>query len=203
MNKADTLDTPHDRIVGDFEPDNFLTNLFRTARAVLLSPRPFYEGMRKDGGFRNPFIFLASCVVLHSLLAGLVTKSLPLIGCNLVSGIVMPFVTSGLLLFFLTSFFKARGTYERAFRVIAYATAINMFSWIPGVELVLGSLRIPLILLVLESYRVYLIVVGLSCAFSIKASRAFLAVVITLFTYMVAGGAIVQVTGGQWPKLAP
>lgn len=174
-------------MINDFEPKNFLSSLFGTAKAVLLSPRSFYEGMKTQGGFRNPFMFLACCIAVHSLLAGLVLNNVTLMAPNLALGIAMPFVTSGFLLFFLRHFFKASGTYEAAFRVNAYAGAISLLSWI------------PLVGIILEFYRIYLLIVGLSSTFSMKVSRAFLAVLMTLFTYMVLGGAIFHITGGRWP----
>jgi len=174
-------------MTNDFEPKHFLASLLAVTKSVLLSPRPFYDGMKTDGGFRNPFIFLLCCIAVHSLLGGLVVSDITLIARNLVLGIVMPFVTSALFLFFLTQFFKASGTYEAAFRVNAYAGAISLLSWL------------PLVGLLLEFYRIYLLVVGLSSAFSMKVSRAFLTVVMTLFTYMVLGGAIFHLMGGPWP----
>lgn len=174
-------------MINDFEPEHFVKNLFRTAKAVLLSPRGFYEGMKTEGGLRNPLMFLVCCVIVHAAIVGVLYKSQSLIARNLVLGTVMPFVTAGILFFFIKGFFKASGTYERAFRVNAYAGAVSLLSWFP----VAGF--------VLEFYRIYLLVVGLSCAFSIKTSRSFLAVLMTLFVYMLLSGAIYHITGGQWP----
>jgi len=186
-------------MIDDFEPGHFFTNLFRTAKAVLLSPKPFYEGMKKEGGLRNPLMFLVCCVIVHSLLAGLVLGNPVLIAYNMFFGIVQPFLTSVFLLLFITHFFKGSGTYEAAFRVNAYAAAVEMFSWIPSIGFVLGFPGIVLIGRLLVLYRVYLIVVGISCAFSTKAFKAFLAVLMTMFMYILLSGAIRQMTGGQWP----
>jgi hypothetical protein len=175
----------------DFEPDHFFPSFLLTAKAVLLSPRSFFEEMKKEGGLRNPFIFLACCVIFHTLVVALVSKNPSLIGRNLGLGLVMPFVTSGILFFILTGIFKARGTYEGAFRVNAYAGAVSLLSWI------------PLAGLLLEFYRVYVIIVGLTSAFSTKASRSFLAVAMTLVLYMVLGAAIFQVIGERPPQTAP
>jgi len=62
---------------------------------------------------------------------------------------------------------------------------------------------VPLVGVLLEFYRIYLIVLGLGSTFSVRASRAFLAVVITLVIYMFLGGTIAHMTGGQWPKAVP
>lgn len=179
-------DTP-----SDFAPGNFLSSLFLTAKAILFSPRLFYEGMNREGGLRNPFLFLTCCVLIHTLIAGLLLQDKSLIASNLLFGIVLPFATAGILFFFITKLFRGSGTYEMAFRVNAYSAAVALLSWIPMAGMLL------------EFYRIYLIVVGLSNAFSIKASRAFMAVVLTIFVYMAASSAVYHITGGQWPKAAP
>ena len=103
----------------------------------------------------------------------------------------MPFVTAWILLFIITRLFKGSGTYEMAFRANAYSAAVALLSWV------------PLVGVVLEFYRIYLIVLGLSSTFSIKTSRAFLAVAITLLVYMFLGTTIGHMTGGPWPGAAP
>jgi len=181
------MEASESHMINDFEPKNFLASLFGTAKAVLLSPRSFYEGMKTQGGFRNPLMFLVCCVAVHSLLAGLVLQNPGLIAYNILFGIVQPFLTSGFLFLFIIHFFKGSGTYEAAFRVNAYAGAISLLSWI------------PLVGLILEFYRIYILIVGLSSTFSMKAFRALLAVLMTIFMYMLLSGAIHHITGGQWP----
>jgi hypothetical protein len=185
------LDTFHDNTMTDFEPHDFLSSLFRTAKAILFSPKRFFEGMKREGGLRNPFIFLACCVLIHTAIVGLLLKNQSLIASNLVFGMVQPFVTAGILFFIITRLFKASGTYEMAFRANAYSAAVALLSWI------------PLVGVILEFYRIYLIVLGLSSTFSIKMSRAFLAVAITLVVYMILGTTIGHMTGGPWPGAVP
>lgn len=185
------MDTPHHDMMTDFEPDNFLRSLFDTSKAILFFPKKFFEQMKTSGGLRNPFIFLACCVLIHALIVGLLRKNQTLVVANLVWGIIMPFVTAGILLFIITRLFKGSGTYEMAFRVNAYSAAVAFLSWIPMVGVLL------------EFYRIYLIVLGLRSTFAVKASWAFLAVVMTLVIYMFLGGTIAHMTGGQWPKAVP
>ncbi len=52
--------------------------------------------------------------------------------------------------------------------------------------------------LLLEIYRFYLLVVGLGAAFSIKASRALMAIVFTVAVYILAAAALNYIAGGQW-----
>ena len=185
------MESTNQDIPTDFAPGNFLSSFFLTTKGVLLSPGRFYEGMNREGGLRNPFLFLTSCVLTHTLIVGLWLKNQSLIASNLLFGLVLPFVTAGILFFFITKLFKGSGTYEMAFRVNAYAAAVALLSWVPMAGMLL------------EFYRIYLIVVGLSSAFSIKASRSFIAVVLTIFVYMAASAVLYHVTGGPWPKATP
>ena len=57
--------------------------------------------------------------------------------------------------------------------------------------------------LFLEFYRLYLIAWGLSYAFSIRVSRAALAILMTIVTYIVLGQVVFYVLGGQQPTTAP
>ncbi len=183
--------SPEQDVPTDFAPGNFLSSFFRTTKAVLFSPGLFYKRMRTEGGFRNPALFLVCCVLIHTLFVALSVRNQTLIVRNMTYGIAMPFVTAGMLFLFITRFFKASGTYEAAFRVNAYAAAMNLVTWIPVVGLLL------------EFYRLYLIAWGLSYAFSIRASRAALAIVMTMITYIVLGYIVFHVLGVQWPKAAP
>jgi len=165
-------------ITGDFDPKNFLSSFFQTARAVLLSPRSFYKGMKTEGGLRNPFLFLISCVLIVAcvvLILAMVTDRLDTTQMILFfkmagTGIAATFLIAGIHFFVISHFFKAPGTYEMAFRVNAYAAAIALFSWIP----------IPIMILFLKFYEAYLITIGLSRAFSIKISQAFITVLVHL-----------------------
>ena len=169
----------------EFEPKNFFSSFFRTSKAVLFSPKVFYQGMRKEGNFLNPFLYMLCCVIFHVLVFGLLQKNPGVMLRNLLLGIVFPLITAGILFLIITKVFKAPGAYEAAFRVNAYASAVTLITWL------------PLIGLLLELYRIYLIVVGLSAAFSLKMTRAFLAVVLTMGVYILAAGAVGYFTGGQ------
>jgi len=176
----------------DFAPDNFLSSFFRTAKAVLLVPGLFYERMKTNGGLRNPFVFLISCVLVHTLIVSLFARNQAIIAFHVINEFLFPFAAAGILFFIVTRLFKASGTYEVAFRVNAYAAATALFSWI------------PLIGLFVQFYRFYLIAVGLSRAFSIRGSQALLAIVITVIIYIFALGPIMtQILGSQWLTATP
>jgi len=155
--------------IKEFDPKNFFPSFYRTSKAILLSPKVFFQGMRRDGGFRNPFFYLLSCIVFHVL--------------TLILGLIFPMITAGILFFIITKLFKASGSYETTFRINAYASVVNLVSWL------------PIIGLLFEFYRIYLIALGLSFAFSIKMTRAFLTIVLTMAIYIMASAAIGHFTG--------
>jgi hypothetical protein len=184
------MNLPGPSPIPDFDPQKFFASLLETTMRVILHPKYFFDGMKRDGGIRNPLIFLTSCVTVQTLLASLLVGNPSMIPRNLAFGLVFPLLTAGILFLIVNRLFKAPGTYEMAFRVNAYAGAVSLFSWI------------PLIGMILEFYRLYLIGVGLSCTFSIKALGAFLAILLTLVVYIIASGTIAHLAGGRLP-LAP
>jgi hypothetical protein len=169
----------------EFEPKAFFSSFFRTSKAILLSPKVFYQGMRREGGFLSPFLYMLGCIIFHVLVFGLLQKNVAFMFRNLLLGLVFPLITAGILFVIIRKIFKASGSYEMAFRVNAYASAVNLVTWL------------PLVGLLLELYRIYLIVVGLSAAFSIKMTRALLAIALTMAVYVLAAAVIGYFTGGQ------
>ena len=170
--------------IKEFDPKNFFPSFYRTSKAILLSPKVFFQGMRRGGGFRSPFFYLFSCIVFHVLVFGLLQKSPVFMLRTLIMGLIFPMITTGILFLLMTKLFKASGSYETVFRINAYASAVNLLSWL------------PIIGLLFEFYRIYLLVLGLSAAFSIKMTRAFFAIVLTMAVYIMAAGAISHFTGG-------
>lgn len=118
-------------LVNEFDPKNFFSSFFQTSKAILLSPKVFFQGMRRDGGFRNPFLYLLSCIVFHVLIFGLLQKSPLFMLRTLILGLIFPLITAGILFLIITKVFKASGSYETAFRINAYASAVNLLSWLP------------------------------------------------------------------------
>jgi len=170
--------------INEFDPKNFFSSFFRTSKAILLSPKVFFQGIRRDGGFLTPFLYLLSCILFHVLIFGLLQKDPLFMLRTLILGLIFPMITAGILFFIITKLFKASGSYETTFRINAYASVVNLVSWL------------PIIGLLFEFYRIYLIALGLSFAFSIKMTRAFLTIVLTMAIYIMASAAIGHFTGG-------
>lgn len=173
--------------IPDFDPQKFFVSLVETSTRIFLHPKDFFDGMKKGGGIRNPFIYLTVCVAFQTFMASLLLGNASVIPRNLALGMVFPPLTAAILFLIVRQLFKTPGTYEMAFRVNAYAGAVSLLSWI------------PLIGMILEFYRLYLIGIGLSCTFSIKGSRAFLAILLTLIVYIIASGAVAHLAGGHLP----
>lgn len=167
----------------EFNPREFFGSLYHTSKAVLLSPKVFFGAMKKEGDYRRPFLYMVACVLFHVVIFGLLHKNPEVMLKSFFLGILFPLITAGILFVIVTRVFKAQGVYESAFRVNAYASAVNLVTWL------------PLVGLVFELYRIYLIVIGLSSAFSIKPSRSLLAVLITMAVYMGASAALGHFTG--------
>lgn len=170
--------------IDEFDPRDALTSFRRITLGVLLTPRTFFAIMRTSGGFVNPCAYMAACVLANVLIVGFLSKNVTLMIQSLVLGLTFPFVTAGLLHFILTRLLGARGRYEAALRVNAYAAAVNLVSWF------------PLVGVLLEFYRIYVITLGLATVFETTARRAFLAVALTIALLMLAALTFTRLVGG-------
>ena len=152
-----------------------MAGYFRTAKDVLFAPRDFYVSVKNSNrGFRFPLIFLVFCVIIHTFFVALTLRNATVITLSLFNALVMPFATAALLLLVLTRVFKASGTYEQSFMVVAYSAATALVSWI------------PLAGFVVECYRIYIMAIGLRYVFSVKMSHAVLAIAMVIVTYVIA-----------------
>lgn len=170
----------------EFDCRRIFSGFPRMVLAVLLSPSDFFPAMKRRGGYGAPFLFLLICVLIHVAMAGVTHRDPGLMVRALAMGLTFPFITAGLLHGFLAKAFRASGTYEAAFRVNAYAAAVNVVTWI------------PLAGLLMEFYRIYLLVRGLSAVYAVKASRALIALALTMGCYILASGILGMVAGYRW-----
>jgi len=169
----------------EFNPQDFLASFRHIAVGVLMSPRAFFQQMRRTGGFLPPLIFMAACLLIHTLIVGLLHKDMALMGRNLALGLLFPFITAGLAYILLTQVFRTRGTFKSAFRVNAYAAAVNLLSWFPMV----GAL--------FEFYRLYVITLGLCATFETSPWKAFGALTIIMIAYILLARALTPLAGGM------
>jgi len=64
-----------------------------TVKAVLFVPGLFCERMKTDAGLRNPFIFLISCVLIHTLIVGLFARNQAIITVIIYIFVLWPIMT--------------------------------------------------------------------------------------------------------------
>jgi hypothetical protein len=157
-----------------------LRGFLGTARAVLLSPRKFFPSMPVEGGLLGPYIFFFLCTTfsfLVSLVLILVTggEFSPWTIVVMLAALGMPFFSAAILTLLFTKLLRTGGTYEATFRVICYASAVNLFAWIPDI----------FVILLFQFYEIYLSALGLSVVHRTSLGQALLVVIGTLLTVSV------------------
>lgn len=166
------------------QPEPSGTGLFKgflgTAKAVLLSPRSFFPNMPVEGGLLGPYVFFLFCttfsfVVSIGLTLATSESFSPWILFVMFVALWMPFVSAAILNLLFTKLLRSEGSYEATFRVICYASAVNLFAWIP----------VFLVILLLQLYEIYLSALGLSVVHHTSLGQALLIVLGTLLTISV------------------
>lgn len=122
---------PNNHPIDEFDPRNAFPRFRKISLAVLSAPRTFFATMRLTGGLAPPVVYMAGCIMVHAVIVGFLSKNPVLMLKILALGITTPFITAGILHFILTRLLGARGAYEAALRVNAYAAAVNLVSWFP------------------------------------------------------------------------
>jgi hypothetical protein len=144
---------------------------------VLSRPKTFFPTMTVEGGFAAPHLFFLLCTAVFSLAS---------MGMNLAESgeldprllilvflaPLLPFVDAVLLYLIAGRLLGGRGSYEATFRVVCYASAANLFTWVP----LLGLLA--------QFYEIYLAALGLSVVHRIGVGRAFVAVGCTATAFL-------------------
>ncbi|MGD8370425.1 MAG: YIP1 family protein [Syntrophobacterales bacterium] len=163
------------------QPEASGTGLIRgflsTAKAVLLSPRRFFPAMPVEGGLLGPYVFFLFCTVFAFLLSLSLTVAAsktisPWILLMMLAAMTMPFVSAAILNLLFTKLLRKSGSYEATFRVVCYASAVNLFAWIPAV----------FVILLFQFYEIYLSALGLSIVHRTSLGQALMVVVGTLLT---------------------
>ncbi|MBW1981687.1 MAG: YIP1 family protein [Deltaproteobacteria bacterium] len=165
------------------EANSFSSGLLRgfigTAKTVLFRPRTFFPTMPVEGGLLGPYVFFLLCTSIFfgvtlgvNMVAagGFDYRILPM----LLVALCMPFVSSGIIFFVLTRVFNTTGSYEASFRVVCYASAVNLLAWI------------PLVGFIGQFYEIYLSTLGLAIVHRTTMLRALVAVVATALAVFLA-----------------
>ncbi len=157
----------------EFDPKDFIKSFLDVVRQVFVKPSDFYQHMPVTGGFPSPLIFLAICLGVAALIAALIAGSAVLFLKVLIFGLIFAFIGAGILHFIAQQFFDGKGSYEGTYRVVAYAGAVNLLSWIPVVGFLAGL------------YGFYLQIVGLEKVHKITTGQAVVTVLIALAVYII------------------
>ena len=157
-----------------------LRGFLSTAKAVLLSPRRFFPSMPVEGGLLGPYVFFLFCTTFSLVVSICLTLATsgsisPWILLVMFVAIWMPFVSAGILNFLFTKLLRTGGSYEATFRVVCYASAVNLFAWIP----------VFLVILLFQFYEIYLSALGLSIVHRISVGQALLVVIGALLSISV------------------
>ncbi len=164
----------------------FISTWWTTLWQVIKSPGKFFDTMPTSGGFGKPYLFALINMLVTGLgmfllvfVMGAGKEKLPVPS---ISGIfLLLFLVIFLLIFALSSlvvFVQAgilnicakllmgRGNYEGTFRVAAYGSAVNVFSWIPIINFLTAL------------YGIYIFIVGLKKVHGFSTGKAILAILL-------------------------
>jgi hypothetical protein len=149
-----------------------LIGFLSTAKAVLLRPRSFFPSMPVEGGLFGPYVFFLFCTTFSFVVSICLTLAIsgsisPWILLVMFAAIWMPFVSAGVLNFLFTKLLRTGGSYEATFRVVCFASAVNLFAWIP----------VFFVILLFQCYEIYLSALGLSIVHRTRLGQALLVVV--------------------------
>ncbi|AHY46553.1 Uncharacterized protein conserved in archaea [Rubrobacter radiotolerans] len=175
----------------DFDRSNPVESFVQTARTVVLSPVRFYRGMRRSGDYLNPLLFAVICSVIAAVLAGLIGVVAALAGGSgvgnslgaFVGGVILQpigtviglFIGAGIYHLLTMLLIKPNSGFEATLRVVAYASVVQLVSWIP----LLGGL--------LALYGVVLAVLGIREAHGSTTGRAVAVVLIPTAVFLLIG----------------
>jgi len=144
--------------------------------------------MPVEGGLTGPYVFFLFCTTFSFVASILLTLAMsgsisPWILLVMFTALWMPFVSAAVLNFLFTKLLRSGGSYEATFRVVCYASAVNLFAWIPAF----------LVILLLQSYEIYLSALGLSIVHRTSVGQALLVVIGSLLTISVIIALLAQI----------
>ena len=126
-----------------------------TFRRVVFSPKDFWRGLPPQGGFLNPLIFAMTCTLISALVGGAfneiarVVPGMQALAANMgfLTIVVLAFVWTMAGLALSTGIYhllvrlivgRNNGGLQATFRVLSYALAVQIVSWLPLLNLLAG-----------------------------------------------------------------
>jgi hypothetical protein len=194
---------------GDYDLSNPVGSFIDVVRRVLTRPAEFFSSIPRRGGFVAPLIFALICIVISTILGGLLRLALrtetaggvrfegagPYGFGSFIADVILAPIGGAIGLFVLAAIahlfvmlFVGGGNsgFESTFRVVSYVSVTNLVNWIP----IVGGL--------LALYGLYLAVVGIRQMHSTTTAKAALVVLLPIgallllvLIFVVVAGAIV------------
>ncbi len=150
----------------EFEAERFFDSFIRVAKLMLLKPREFFRQLPAGPQLTSPMIFLAFCSFITALLvanawSGGVQLFVILCCANILSAIIYSMILHVLV----KKLYRSQARFGSTLRVLAYASLIDMVSWI-----------FPILLL----YKLYLVFIGIQEQHRITPQKAALSIIIII-----------------------
>ena len=201
---------------GEFNYTELVPSFVQTVREVFFNPVSFFRGIRRQGDFLNPLLFAIICAVISGLLAGIIGLLISLATGNglgsafgsLFGAIIITPIATAIGLFIWAAIYHllviliirpSHAGYEGTFRVVAYASVIQLASWLAAIP-ILGIL----VLIAIAVYGVVLSVLGIREIHSTTTGRAVAVVLIPAIIFallaLLIGVAIVAILAAAFSQ---
>lgn len=150
----------------EFYPARFFESFMGVGKELIFRPRFFFRQLPRKEDLKNPFVFLLVCTFLASLfMANLRNGDYNLFFILLFANTASSFIGSFVLHGFISIIFGSKVPFASTFRIIAYASFMDIGSWIPA----FGPIA--------YFYGLYLIFIGLQEVHQLKPRQAGAAVI--------------------------
>lgn len=154
----------------EFSTSHFVDSFIRVGKELIIKPRFFFRQLPRKGSLKNPFVFLVVCAFLSSLfMANLKNGDYNLFCALLFANTLSAFVGSFVLHGIVSKIFGSKVPFDATFRIIAYASLMDMGSWVP----ILGPIA--------YFYSLYLIFLGLQEIHQLQPRQAGAAILSIVF----------------------
>jgi hypothetical protein len=200
----------------DFDYTQLVPSFVQTAREVVFNPVGFFRGIRRQGDFLNPLLFAIICAVVSGLLAGIISLLISLATGNgmgsafggLFGTLILTPIATAIGLFVWAAIYHllviliirpSHAGYEGTFRVVAYASVLQLASWLAAIP-ILGIL----VLIAIAVYGVVLSVLGIREVHATTTGRAAAVVLIPAVIFgllaLLIGVAIVAILAAAFSQ---
>jgi hypothetical protein len=180
---------------GEFDYRELVPSFIRTVREVILNPVNFYRGVPREGNFLSPVLFAVICSLISAVIGGILGFILRVVMGNGVGGSFGRLISTiigapigtliglfiGAAIYHLLVLLVVRPRhegYEATFKALAYASAVNVFSWLAFIP-ILGIL----VIIAISVYNVVLTVIGIREMHATTTGRAVAVVLIPVVVF--------------------